>query len=90
MRWKEMRRKWPTIEAYAKDHTALEVITSRGAFVAAVVAAACLVRMANTNALRRQPAPSRGPGPVDCLSCRALDPLILSQRDWSCKSPYIP
>lgn len=43
MKWIEMQRKWPSIEAYAKDHTAFEVVTSRGIFVAAVVAAACLV-----------------------------------------------
>ncbi len=43
MKWKEMQRKWPTFEAYAKGHSAFEVVTSRGVFVAAVAAAACLV-----------------------------------------------
>ncbi len=42
MRWKEMREMWPTIDAYAKDHTALEVTTSRGVFLTAVATVACL------------------------------------------------
>jgi hypothetical protein len=42
MNWKEMRRKWPTAEVYAKDHTAFEVATGRWAFFAALAAAACL------------------------------------------------
>lgn len=43
MKYKEMQKKWPTLEAYAKDHTAFEVVTSGGAFIAAAVAAAFLV-----------------------------------------------
>ena len=43
MRWKDMRREWPTLEAYAKDHTAFEVATSRALFVSGVVAAGWLV-----------------------------------------------
>ena len=43
MNWKEMEAKWPTFGAYARDHTAFEVVTSGGVFVVAVVAAAFLV-----------------------------------------------
>lgn len=42
MRWKDMRETWPTVEAYAKDHTPLDMALSRAVFLTAVASVACL------------------------------------------------